>query len=404
MIVLFTSLVAVLLVAVGGPAIASNVFVQQPTFALSSQPTSIAFSLDGSKAFISRGSNNQCFVDSVNTSTQVVTASKQIPCGVADEIVMIRMMPNGSALWVATDKTVYSLDPASLQETLIIDNSNIGSSHIRGFSFSSDSSFAYLSDLRPAVYRYSTSGSTPLSSNYTYSIATWASSADDAVVSPDGTRLLVLTTGPSSKVISFPLTSYGFDPPTVTTLTGTTARSAVFSADSSKIFIAVGQATSPPSNYGIFSADQDGNYGSTLTTSAMPTSLSLSSDGTTILASQAASSFGLVDVSTNTITSQNLSGFPDGSIAAFNPTGASAYLAASGNSSILPLAITPPVGPGIPTPTPTPSTLPNTGISEQSLVIGLFVSGGLLFIGSLFLVSSIVFARRRVKSGINPLN
>ena len=408
MIAISAALVSLLFVALGGPALATSVYTQQPTFSVLSQPTSIAFSLDGSQAYIARGNNNQCFVDSIITSTQLVVATKQIPCGVADQIVMIKMMPNGSALWVATDKTVYSLNPSTLQETLIIDNSNVGSSHLRGFSFSSDSSFAFISDLRPAVYRFSTSGTLPLTSNYTYSIATWASAADDAVVSPDGTRLLVLTTGPSSKVISFPLTSYGFDPPTVTTLTGTTARSAVFSADSSKMYIAVGQATSPPSNFGIFAADQDGNYGSTLTTSSMPTSLSLSPDGTTILASQAASSFSLVNVSTNAVTSQNLSGYPDGSLAAFNPTGASAYLAASGTSSILPLAITPPVGPGTPTPTPTPSpspnTLPNTGMSQQSLNIGLFAAGGMLFFGGVLVVSSIQIARRRVHSETKPLN
>lgn len=396
-----TSITALLTVIFSGFALsasATSVYSQLSTFNVTSDATDIAFSLDGSTAFISQGNNSNCSIAVIATSTYSLTSTINVPCGSTDSIGTLKMMPNGTTLWAATDKVMYAIDVATFVVSVIIDGTSTSALHFRGFSFSSDSSSAFISTLQAAVYRVNTStGAT----TYTYNIASFASQAGNAVVSPNGSFLLVTSTGPTSKVISFPLTSYGYDPANSVTLTGT-AYSIVISPDSSHVFVAQGITSSPPTNFGIYHATTALAGGSVLPTSSMPKSLSISPDGTTVLSAQVGMNFSTVDVSTLVVIDHNLSGYSASTVAAFNPTGSSALLAQNASSVILPLGITPPVGPGTPSPSPTPvpspNTLPDTGWNGTEMLFLLASGLGIVVIGFVVFLSSMSASRKRIRN------
>lgn len=307
---------SITLIALGSYASAVTIFTPQPVFSITGSANAIAFNASGSTAYIANGSG--CVVQVVNTRTNVVTDTVPISCGQADAIVDMNMMPNGSALWVATDKKIYSINPSTLVVSVAVDESSNPAAHLGQFSFSVDSSTAYVSNLTNAVHAFATASGLQ---GCTYGLTSGNTVSAD--ISPDGTRLAVTTTGPGSSVVIFEMASIGcYLGRWSSSVTGTT-RSTVWASDSSQVYVAYGISTNPPSNFGVRKVDRNNNSGTTITTAAMPYSLSLSPDGSTILMAQADSTFGLIDVASGTVTTQALSTYADGVVAAFNPTGSS---------------------------------------------------------------------------------
>jgi DNA-binding beta-propeller fold protein YncE len=92
------------------PAFAATTWAQQPVFAASGNPTAIVFSPTGATAYLANSA--ACTVDVVATSTNTVTAVVTIPsCG---GISAMQILPDGSALWVATDSSIYSISTSTL--------------------------------------------------------------------------------------------------------------------------------------------------------------------------------------------------------------------------------------------------------------------------------------------------
>ena len=394
--------ISIIFAATAESASGTAIYTPQPTFPLSGSASAISYNSTGSTAYIATGSG--CTVLTVDTSTQQVTQSVSISCGISGSIEDMKLQPNSSKLWISTGSKVFTIDvssPVQIPVEVTGFSGNPGN-----FSFSTDGLILYIADLTGLAKSYSTvlgSPSTPISPLCTYNLGT-AGNAVTADVSPDGTRLLATTAGPGSSIVIFELVpNICYLNRWTSTVTGTT-RSAVWTADSSHVFVGFGVATSPVTNFGVRYLDRDGNSASTLSTTGLPYSLSLSPDGSTILTAQSDSRFGLINVSDASVSSQALTYFTESSVAAFNPTGSFAYLGNSSTTSVLPLLINPPVGPGTPTPSPSHTTLPNTGMNSQSFETGFFVAGGMLIFGSVLVFSSIFVARHRVNSRTKPLN
>ena len=339
--------------------------------------------------------DGSCSVYPVDTSTFVVSPAFNIQCGVAEYINDMKMKPNSTDLWVSTDAAMYVIDTTATTNYYSTFGAITG--NLKGFSFSTDGSLVYVSKLSASALSFSTSTGA-LVCTFGLGAPLNAVSAD---VSPDGTRPAVTTTGPSSSIVLFELVSnLCYLQRWVSTLTGT-SRSAVWSANSNQLYVGYGIATTPVSNFGVRVVGRDGNNVASINTTGLPYSLDLSPDGSTILMAQSDSNFGLIDVATTNLTTQALSNFAQGSVAAFNPTGASAFIGSAGTSSIIPLLINPPVGPGAPTPsptptpTPTPTPLPATGINNEGVVNGLFLASSLVFVGGALVAITAYFGRRR---------